>query len=126
MIRVLVIADSGAAMAAITGSLARLPEVNIVGYASGLARVDRILHSTPVNIVFVDEMGRPGLAAARVAEIRGTHPHAAIVGLTARPESRWAADGLQAGAAAVVPRDLAPGTLATVLHDVLHEEQLAA
>jgi DNA-binding NarL/FixJ family response regulator len=127
MIRVLVIADSGAAMATITASLALLPEVHIAGYASGVSRVDRILHGTPVDVVLVDEMARSGLALARVAEIREAHPAAAIVGLTARPESGWARDGLRAGAAAVVPRDLAAAVLGAVLHDVLHvEEPLAA
>lgn len=126
MIRVLVIADSGAAMAAITGSLAALPGVDIAGYASGRARVDRILSSTPVDVVLVDEM-IPGLARTRVEEIRATHPGAAIVGVTTGAESRWAREGLLAGAAAVVPRDLAPATLGVVLRDVLHgEERLAA
>jgi DNA-binding NarL/FixJ family response regulator len=72
-------------------------------------------------------MDRRGLALTRVAEIREAHPTTIIVGLTARAESGWAREGLLAGAAAVVPRNLAPALLGVVLHDVLHaEQQLAA
>lgn len=119
MIRVLVIADSGDVLAGITGALCRIPRVDIVAYASGRAHVDAIVRALAPDVVMVDEMCWPGLALRRVGEVRRACSEAAVVGLVERPDAGWIVEGLRAGAAAVIPRDLEPGTLSMVLSDVL-------
>jgi DNA-binding NarL/FixJ family response regulator len=119
MIRVLLVADSGSVMAEITATLAELPHVDIVGYASGRSRLAAIVASLDPDVVLVDEMHRPGEAASRIAETLDAQPSVAVIGLTDRPESLWAAGALRAGANAVVPRELAPATLGLVLAEVL-------
>jgi DNA-binding NarL/FixJ family response regulator len=119
VIRILLVADSGAVMASITATLADLPRVDIVGYASGRAPLAAVMASIGPDVVLIDEMRRRGLAAERIAEARRAHPSAAIVALAERPESLWVAEALRAGATAVVPRELAPATLDLVLTEVL-------
>jgi DNA-binding NarL/FixJ family response regulator len=119
MIRVLVVADSGDVLSRITGQLCRLERVDIIAYASGRAPVDAIVRATAPDVVMVDEMCWAGLALARVAEVNEAHPGAVVVGLVERPDAGWIVEGLRAGAAAVVPRDLDHETLALVLDEVI-------
>jgi DNA-binding NarL/FixJ family response regulator len=118
MIRLLVVADSGAVMSAITQSLHRLRGVEIVAYASGRARLDAVVQAVDPDIVLIDEMRRSGTAAVRIAEVRGALPGAGVIGLTDRLESPWAIDAMRAGASTVVPCDLDPTTLEAVLREV--------
>lgn len=119
MIRTLVIADSGATMAAITAALSAAVGVDIVAYASGTAPVTAVVRAARPDLVLVDEMHRPGLGARRIAEVHGGDSRIAIVGLTENVEGAWAADAFRAGASAVVPRGLEPVTLARVLHEAI-------
>jgi DNA-binding NarL/FixJ family response regulator len=113
MIRLLVVADSGAVMSAITQSLHRLRGVEIVAYASGRARLDAVVQAVDPDIVLIDEMRRSGTAAVRIAEVRGALPGAGVIGLTDR-----VIDAMRAGASTVVPCDLDPTTLEAVLREV--------
>lgn len=119
MIRTLVVADCGAAMASITATLAHVADVDIVAYASGARPIAAVLRSTTPDVVLVDEMRRPGLGVRRIAEARATDPSVAVIGLADRVSGGWAPGALRAGAAAVVPADLEPATLARVLHEVV-------
>jgi DNA-binding NarL/FixJ family response regulator len=118
MIRLLVVADSGAAMAAITGTLRAISSVDIVAYASGIAPVRRVVEASRPDVVIVDEMRRPGLALTRIEEIRAAMPEAAVLALSGEDDPERVVAGLRAGAAAVVPRRLPAATLARVLQDV--------
>jgi DNA-binding NarL/FixJ family response regulator len=118
MIRLLVVADSGAVMSAITQSLHRLRGVEIVAYASGRARLDAVVRAVAPDVVLIDEMRRSGRAAERIAEVRGALPAARVIGLTDRLESPWVIDALRAGASTVVPCDLDALTLEAVLREV--------
>jgi DNA-binding NarL/FixJ family response regulator len=130
MIRTLVVADSGPAMASITASLSTLLHVEIVGYASGRAPVAAVVHSLVPDVVLVDQMRHASRALERITETRACEPGVAVVGLAERPESLWMGDALHAGANAVVPRDLDGATLALVLDEVLaptaHSQKSAA
>jgi DNA-binding NarL/FixJ family response regulator len=119
MIRVLVVADRGAALAAITGSLCRLAHVDIAAYASGRARIDAIVGAVGPDVVVIDELRRPGAAETRIAEAVGAAPQTPVLGLSERADGPWTMAALRAGATAVVPRDLEPHALATVLSEVL-------
>jgi DNA-binding NarL/FixJ family response regulator len=115
MTRVLIVADSGAAMRSITASLQPLRHIEIAGYAAGGRRVGDLVRSLAPDVVIVDEMSRVGLALARIGEIRTAVPAVSIVGLAARPDSSWIVEGLRAGAGAVVPRQLGSELLGQVL-----------
>lgn len=125
MMRTLIVADSGAAMASITGTLRSVVGIDIVAYASGTAPLDAVMRAKRPDVVIVDEMQRPGLGARRIAEARAADPGAAVVGLTERVEGGWAPDALRAGAAAVVPGSIEPAALALVLAEVLVERPQA-
>jgi DNA-binding NarL/FixJ family response regulator len=118
MIRLLVVADSGPVMSAITQSLHRVRGVEIVAYASGRARLGAVVRAVGPDIVLIDEMRRSGTAAVRIAEVRDALPAAGVIGLTDRLESPWVIDAMRAGASTVVPCDLDPTTLEAVLREV--------
>jgi DNA-binding NarL/FixJ family response regulator len=119
VIRVVVVADSGTVMSALTQSLVRIPRVEIAAYASGTSHVDEVVRAVQPDVVLIHEMDRPGAALRRISETRQAQPLAAVLGLSSPPSSRWVAEALRAGATAVVPADLDPATLDVVLREVL-------
>ena len=119
MTRVLIVADSGPAMAAMTQSLRRMPEVEIVRYASGHSSISLIARASAPDLVLIDEMHWRDAALARLAEARREAPAAAVVVLAAEPHAAWLADALRAGAAAVLPGGVEAATLELVLREVL-------
>ena len=125
MINVALVADSGAAMEAMTRSLSTLPRVNIVRHCHGHAPIAPALTRFAPDLVLVDEMGWARLALQRIAEIRETLPLARIVVRAERPEAGWLADALRAGASAVVPATAGPETFGLVLAEVIYERELA-
>jgi DNA-binding NarL/FixJ family response regulator len=124
VISVALVADSGAAMEAMTRSVSTLARVNIVRHCHGHAAIAPALARFAPDLVLVDEMGWPRLALQRIAEIRATLPHARIVVRAERPEAGWLADALRAGASAVVPATAGPETLGLVLAEVVGEREL--
>ncbi len=121
MINVALVADSGAAMEAMTRSVSTLAHVNIVRHCHGRAPIARALTRFAPDLVLVDEMGWPKLALQRIEEIRKTLPQARIVVRTERPDAGWLGQALRAGARAVVPATAGPETLAIVLAEVVAE-----
>lgn len=121
MISVALVADSGAAMEAMTQSVSMLARVNIVRHCHGRAPIGRALARFAPDLVLVDEMHWPRLALRRIEEIRETLPQARIVVRAERPEASWLADALRAGASAVVPATAGPETLGVVLAEVVRE-----
>jgi DNA-binding NarL/FixJ family response regulator len=119
VIRVLLVADSGPVMASVTASLWQIAAVDIAGHASGRSRVAALVRSIQPDVVVVDQMCWTGLALTRIAEVRDADPRVPVVGLMAHADADWAPDGLRAGAAAVVPRDLHPHTLELVLREAI-------
>jgi len=119
MIRALVVADSGSVMSSVTAPLSRLPGVEIVAYANGRCRIGEIVRHIAPDVVLIDEMSSSGNATQRVAEVHAISPTTPVIGLVEQPSSTWTADGLRAGAAAVVPRGLEAATLSLVLNEVL-------
>jgi len=128
VISVALIADSGAALEAMTRSLASLPGVNIVRHCHGHARVGAGLVRCAPDLVLLDEMHWPRLALQRLAEIHEVLPEARVIVRAGRPDAGWLADALRAGACAVVPATAGAETLSLVLQEVVAErgEQLHA
>ena len=116
--RAMVIADSGAAHAAITRLLVDL-DATIVRHANGRTRVEALTHEFAHELVIIDEMGWPPLALTRVAEVRRGAPDARIVVLAQRLEGGWLADALRLGAAAVMPAGADAQTFRQILSEVL-------
>jgi DNA-binding NarL/FixJ family response regulator len=125
MMRAIVVADEGRVFASLTSLLCALPRVEIAAYASGRARLDRIVDATAPDVVLVDEMRWCGLALSRIAEARAAGGDAIIIGLAGRPDADWIVDGLRAGADAVVPRELPPDTLWRLLCETSARRQAA-
>ena len=124
MISVALVADSGAAMEAMTRSVSTLAHVDIVRHCHGHAPIAPALTRCAPDLCLVDEMGWPRLAMQRIEEIRATLPQARIIVRAARPESAWLADALRGGASAVVPATAGPETLGLVLAEVVGEREL--
>jgi DNA-binding NarL/FixJ family response regulator len=121
VINVALVADSGAAMEAMTRGVSTLAGVNIVRHCHGHASIAQALARFAPDLVLVDEMGWARLALQRIGEIHTTLPHARIVVRAERPEAGWLADAMRAGASAVVPATAGPETLAIVLAEVVSE-----
>ncbi len=124
MISVALVADSGAALEAMTRSVSALPRMDIVRHCHGRAPIGKALARFAPDLVLVDEMHWPRVALQRIAEVRETLPHARIVVLAERPEASWLADALRAGASAVVPATAGAETLGLVLAEVVSEHHL--
>jgi DNA-binding NarL/FixJ family response regulator len=124
MINVALVADSGAALEAMTNGLASLTNVYIVRHCHGGTSIGRNLKSFAPDLVLIDEMGWPKLALQRIAEVREAVPHARVVVRASRPEAGWLADALRAGACAVVPRSAGAATLGIVLNEVMDAPSL--
>jgi chemotaxis response regulator CheB len=114
VIRVVIVADSGTALRRLSETIGQLPDVHIVRYCSGRGPVEPCITSCAPDLVLVDEMHWPRLTLRRIAEIT-----APVIVCTSRPEARWLADALRAGARAVVPHAAGAATLRLVMEDVL-------
>ena len=121
MISVALIADSGAALEAMTSSLASVPGVNIVRHCHGHMRIGAGLKRCAPDLVLLDEMHWPRLALQRLDEIHQLLPDTRVVVRTERPDAGWLADALRAGASAVVPATAGPETLGLILQEVLSD-----
>ena len=119
MIRAIVVADCGSAMASLTTALAEIDTVEIVRHATGRADVGPLARRLGADLVFVDELHWPPLVLSRVAEIAKNAPDAGVIVLTSTPDAGWLADALRHGAAAVAPSNLDPATLARLVREVL-------
>jgi DNA-binding NarL/FixJ family response regulator len=126
VISVVLVADNGAAMEAMTRSVSTLQRVDIVRHCHGHSSIAPALARFAPDLVLVDEMDWPRLALQRIAEIRATLPDARVVVRAARPEAGWLGDALRAGASAVVPATAGPETLGLVLAEVVRERELEA
>jgi DNA-binding NarL/FixJ family response regulator len=119
MTRVVVVADSGAALAALTAAVETVEAAYIVRHACGRSALDRLLAALAPDLVVIGDLGSAELALARLAEARRAAPAAKVVVLSDRPEAAWLADALRADAAAVLPGNLDARTLGVVLREVL-------
>lgn len=115
--RAMVIADSGAALAAITRALQDV-DAGAVRHASGRTCVEALAHGFAPDLVLIDEMGWPPMALARIAEVRRGAPNASIVVLARRLEGGWLAEALRLGAAAVMPAAADSQTFRQIIAEV--------
>lgn len=122
--RIVIVADSGAALKTITACALELPEAQIVRHCHGHASCATLLARIAPDLVLVDEMGWPRLALRRVSEVREALPHALVVVRAAQPDALWLTDALRAGASAVVSATAGAATIGLVLTEVVCEREL--
>ena len=122
MTRVIVVADSGAALAGLTAAVASVPDAYIVRHASSAAPLDRLVAPLAPDLVLIGDLLVPDKGLARIAEVRREAPLAKVVVLSSSSEAGWLADALRADASAVLPGSLEPHTLGLVLREVLAED----
>jgi chemotaxis response regulator CheB len=125
MKRVLVIADSGSSMGAITSAVMELRRAEIVGYGNSRTRLDRILGRACPDLVVLADLRTLDGALDRLMEVEHAAPHAKVVVISARCDAGWLTEVLRARAAAVVPGSLEPHTLGIVLREVVEERDRA-
>jgi DNA-binding NarL/FixJ family response regulator len=119
MTRVIIVADSGPALANLTAAVSTVPGAYIVRHGSSMAPLDRLVAPLAPDLVVIGDLLAPDHALARLAEVRSAAPAAKVVVLSSTPEADWLADALRAHAAAVLPGNLEPQTLGVVLREVL-------
>ena len=122
MTRVIIVADSGLALANLTAAVASVPGAYIVRHGSSVAPLDRLVAPLAPDLVLIGDLLAPDKALARIAEVRRAAPNAKVVVLSSSTEAGWLADALRAHASAVLPGTLEPHTLGLVLREVLAED----
>jgi DNA-binding NarL/FixJ family response regulator len=125
MMRVVVVAAGGTEMARMTDLVARIDGVELVRHASGRRDVGRLFAGLRPDVALVHDSTGTALSA-RIQEIRASAPGTAIVVLTDSIESRWIAQTLLMGAAAIAPANGPPSTLRQILDEVLDTPALVA
>lgn len=118
MTRVVLVADTGAALADLTAAAGSVPGGYIVRHVSGTAPLDRLVAPLAPDLVVVGDLVEPAHALARLAEARGVCPEAAVVAVSSAPAGGWLAAMLHAQATALVPAGLQPAALGALLRAV--------
>jgi DNA-binding NarL/FixJ family response regulator len=116
--RVIIVADSGSALANLTTAVGTVPGAYIVRYIS-TGPLERLVAPLAADLVVMGGLVGPRRALARLAEVRRAAPAAQVVVLSSTPEAGWLADALRGHASAVVPGNIEPRTLGVVLREVL-------
>lgn len=119
MIRALIVGDSSPARASLTRALCSLEGVEVIAHARGRSSVFSLVETLRPDVVFVDEQRWTGHAIARVRDALAAYPPTVVIGLVELSDAGWIVEGLRAGAAAVVPRELGASTLGLVLDEAL-------
>ena len=125
MTRVIIVADSGPALASLTAAVATVPGAYIVRYGSSTHRLDRLVAPLSPDLVVIGDLLAPEHALASLADVRRAAPAAKVVVMSSTSEAVWLGDALRAQASAVLPGTLDAETLGVVLREVLAEREPA-
>jgi chemotaxis response regulator CheB len=79
MIRVVVVADSGAVLARLTAAVGLVPGAYIVRHGSSCGPVDRLVATLAPDLVVIGDLREPVNGPARLAEIERAAPTAQVV-----------------------------------------------
>jgi DNA-binding NarL/FixJ family response regulator len=126
MTSVLVVADSGSTMEAITGAVIAVRGAHIVRHGSCRAALDRLVSVLHPDLVVIGDARTRERARARVSEVRGAAPHAKVVVLSSRADAGRLCADLRPLTATVLAGDLDPATLGVALGELLAEPDAAA
>jgi len=120
MKRVVVIADHPVAVQAIRLALRHTAGFRVLATLDGRASVRAGLSELQPEIVLIDEMCQRTNALARLREAEEAAPDATVVLLSGGMDASTLDDAFEAGAQAVISRQLHPLTLGTLLREVVH------
>ncbi len=123
MTRVLIVADSGVTMAALTASVGSVKGAHIVRYGNSRTRLERVLASVAPDLIVIGDLRTAEDALGRLSEIGRSAPGAKVVLIGDGSEVAWIPDALRARAAAVLPGSIEPQVLAIVLTEVIAERR---
>jgi DNA-binding NarL/FixJ family response regulator len=124
--RVVIVADSGATMAALTAAVTAVRGAQIVRYGNSRTRLERMLAPAQPDVVVIGDLGSAAGALMRLAEIARTAPDAKVVLIGDGDEVRWLPEALRARASAVLPGNVGAHVVAIVLGEVIAEQRPAA
>ena len=99
MTRVVVVADSGEGLAALTTAVGSMPGACVVRHGSGAAPLDRMVGAIAPDLVVIGALRTGDRAVARLAEVRRAAPAAQVVVLSSDAETGALAGALRAEAA---------------------------
>jgi DNA-binding NarL/FixJ family response regulator len=119
MKRLLIVADRSMVVHSIRLALRQTAGFEVVGFVDGRGSVrDALLEHRP-DVVLVDELENSAEALSRLREATEHAPDAQIVLLTLRMQDSWLADVFEAGADAVLSKNMHPVSLGTTLREVV-------
>jgi DNA-binding NarL/FixJ family response regulator len=119
MKRLLIVADRSMVVHSIRLALRQTAGFEVVGFVDGRAPVRDALVEHRPDVVLVDELADSGDALARLREATDHAPDAQLILLTLRMEDGWLADVFEAGADAVLSKNMHPVSLGTTLREVV-------
>jgi DNA-binding NarL/FixJ family response regulator len=120
MRRLVLVADRPTVVQAIRVALKHGTGFRVVASVDGRSSARRALSELRPDVVLVDEMCQRTNALARLREAIEVAPDAKVVLLSAGLEASLAAAALDAGADAVVSRNLHAATLGTLLREIVN------
>jgi DNA-binding NarL/FixJ family response regulator len=123
MTRALIVADSGATMAALTTAVTAVKGSHIVRYGNSRTRLERLVAPAAPDLIVIGDLRTSADALLRLSEIGRSAPDAKVVLIGDGPAVRWIPDALRARAAAVMPGNVPPHVLAIVLGEVIAERR---
>ena len=89
MTRVIIVADSGTALAHLTAAVGTVPGAFIVRHGSTNGPLDGLIASLAPDLVIIGDLLAPDRALARLAEVRRAAPEAKVVVVSSTPEADW-------------------------------------
>ncbi len=115
-----VVADHPMVVQGIRVALRHTAGFRVVGTVDGRAPIRALLAERRPDIVLVDEMCQRTNAIARLREAAEELPEAKIIFVAGSLDPALVDDACEAGAQAVISRQLHPVTLGTLLREVVH------
>jgi DNA-binding NarL/FixJ family response regulator len=117
--RVLIVADNALVAEGIRREMRHASGCHVAGYVNGRRPCrDAAVDGAP-DVVLVDDMRDRELTLERIAELRRAVPAAKLVLLTLAMDPQWLAQAWAAGVDAAVAKTAHPGSLGTLVREVV-------
>jgi len=117
--RILIVADNALAAEGIRRELRHASGCHIVGFVNGRHPCGDVLAQQEADVVLIDELRTAAHTLERIAELRRAVPDAKLVLLTLCIERAWFDEACAAGIDAAVGKAAQPGSLGTLVREVV-------
>jgi len=118
MKRLVIVADGSVAAHGVRMALRQTSGFHVVGFIDGRRPAAATLANVRPDVVIVDDMPEPELAAARLREAREAVPEAMTLLLAAKMDDDRLSAAFDAGARAVICKNVHPVSLGTLLREI--------